>query len=253
MARGRRAVELADASAWVFNRMADVYDARPAYPSALIDALAALTTDASARVLDVGAGTGHLALPLAQRGYDVTAVEPAQAMLERLEHNAAERGLTLRALHATAEALPVADGSVDLVVISDALHFIDAERAGLEVARVLAAHGTLAVVRCELGDTPFMRGVVDVMESAAPRKPRSITAPMMQLASLVNVVLDAEQRFEDATALDDATLERILRSISFIGPAMSPQRFDAFFERVLALPGPRLWARTFTLRAGRRR
>jgi ubiquinone/menaquinone biosynthesis C-methylase UbiE len=253
MARGRRAVELADASAWVFNRMADVYDARPAYPSALIDALTALTTDAGARVLDVGAGIGHLALPLAERGYEVTAVEPAQAMLERLQRNASARGTTLRALHATAEALPVADASVDLAVISDALHFMDAERAGLEVARVLAAHGTLAVVRSELGDTPFMRGVVDVMQSAAPRKPRSITAPMMQLTALANVVLDAEQRFEDATAVDEATLERILRSISFIGPAMGAQRFDAFFERVLALPRPRVWARTFTLHAGKRR
>ena len=43
--------------------MADVYDARPAYPNGLIDALAELAR--GRRVADLGAGIGHVALPLA--------------------------------------------------------------------------------------------------------------------------------------------------------------------------------------------
>ena len=39
-------------------------------------------------------------------------------------------------------------------------------------------------------------------------------------------------------------LESILRSISFIGPALNPQRFARFHERIRALPGPRRPART---------
>lgn len=38
-----------------------------------------------ARVLDLGAGTGFLSLPLAALGYDVTALDVAPAMLERLQ------------------------------------------------------------------------------------------------------------------------------------------------------------------------
>ncbi|HVU51011.1 MAG TPA: methyltransferase type 11, partial [Polyangia bacterium] len=74
MSLGRRKVRLEDASRWVFNRMAEVYDARPPYPTALVDALSALAP-AGAPVADLGAGTGHLALPLAARGLDVTAIE----------------------------------------------------------------------------------------------------------------------------------------------------------------------------------
>src|SRR5690349_2016458 len=103
---GRRKVRVEDSSAWVFNRMADVYSARPPYPLALLDGLVELAGAAGARVLDVGAGIGHLALPLAARGLHVTAVEPARAMLNELEASARARGLLLTPLLATAEALP---------------------------------------------------------------------------------------------------------------------------------------------------
>jgi len=253
MGLGRRKIRLEDTSAWVFNRMADVYDARPAYPVALLDALAALAGSALARVVDVGAGIGHLALPLAARGFDVTAVEPALSMLERLRARANERGLALQALHATAEALPLADRMYELVIIADALHFLDAERTALEVGRVLAPNGALALITCELADTPFMRGVVQSMEEAAPRRPRDLAASMAQVSAVASVAFDLDRSFHDETPVDPETLERILRSISFIGPAMNVERFEAFRARIHALPGERVWARRFRLRAGRKR
>lgn len=41
-------------------------------------------TKPPARIVDFGAGTGRIALPLADRGYDVTAVEPCREMLVQL-------------------------------------------------------------------------------------------------------------------------------------------------------------------------
>ncbi|MCA1791649.1 MAG: methyltransferase domain-containing protein, partial [Thioalkalivibrio sp.] len=46
-----------------------------------------------ARVVDFGAGTGRLAVPLARDGFRVTAVDPSPAMLERLVENAGQAGV----------------------------------------------------------------------------------------------------------------------------------------------------------------
>lgn len=252
MGLGRRKVRLDDRDAWVFNRMAGSYGARPAYPAALIDALAALAGPAGAHVGDVGAGIGHVALPLAARGYAVTAVEPAEAMLAVLRSRAEAARLTVEALHGAAEALPLAPASLALAVVADALHFLDAERAGLELARVLAPGGALAVIACEPAPTPFMNALTRLMEEAAPRRPRAVAGARAQLAALAGVSLGAPTVFDDEVPVDAPTLARILRSISYIGPAMSPARAAAFEARVQALPGPRAWARRFSLWAGRR-
>jgi ubiquinone/menaquinone biosynthesis C-methylase UbiE len=252
MGLGRRKIRVEDASAWIFNRMADFYEARPAYPEGLIDAVAGLAVGRGARIGDLGAGIGHLALPLADRHFDVVAIEPAQAMLDRLRLGARERGLTLSTLHAAAEALPLPDASLDMVVIADALHFFDRELAAREIARVLAPGGALAIVTCEFADTPFMCAVKKAMEDAAPRRPRPAAPSILQLTAGAKVRLNGERRFDDRVTVDHATLDRILRSISFIGPAMNPTRYAAFQDRVHGLTDKPVWARTFTLRSGTR-
>ena len=251
MSLGRRKVRLEDASRWVFNRMADVYDARPPYPAALVEAIAGLAPPGG-RVADLGAGTGHLAVPLAARGLEVTAVEPARDMLERLRAAAAARALPIRAEHAAAEDTPIPARSMDLVVVADALHFIDAERVAHEIARILRRGGALAIVTAALADTPYMRAVRGVIDDSVPRRPRALTQQLVHVSSAAQVCFVQERVFHDETPVDHERLERILRSISFIGPAMHAGRFATFRRRIHALPGPALWARTFTLRAGTR-
>lgn len=73
------------------DRFADVYDDWYAEPfdsdtRATVAGLAALagTAGAGAAVLELGVGTGRLAIPLAERGFDVTALDASTAMLDRL-------------------------------------------------------------------------------------------------------------------------------------------------------------------------
>lgn len=200
--------------------------------------------------MELGAGTGHVAIPLAQRGLEVVAVEPAKQMLERLEARATAAGVRVSACHACAEQLPLAARSIDLAIVADALHFLDAELTAREIGRVLVPGGAVAVVTCEFGDTPFMRGVLRAMEDAVPRRPRQPARQIVQVSSISQVPLTMEEEFWDETLVDHPMLERILRSISFIGPAMSPARFAAFRGRVHALSEPPKWARRFVLRWG---
>jgi SAM-dependent methyltransferase len=180
-------------------------------------------------------------------------VEPAEAMLERLRARARELGLSVFALHAAAEDLPFAACSFELAIVADAVHFLDAELTGSELGRVLMPGGALALITCELADTPFMRSVVSLMEASAPRRPRDTSRLIAQVAGCAGVALEEPLRFHDEVPVDAHTLERIVRSISFIGPAMNAERFAQFRQRLHALPGPPVWSRNFTLHVGRRR
>ena len=236
---------------WVYNRMAEAYTARPAYPDALVSRLSELAGAVPAHVLDLGAGIGHLSLPLAARGHRVTAVEPAHAMLAALQQRAPEHA-ALACVNAAAEALPLPDACVDLALIADALHFLDAHLTGCELARVLHPRGTLAIVQVELGTSPFMQALSDLMRASAPRRPKRVDGAMTQLAKLASVKLGLLETYEQKQQVPLEQVERILRSISFIGPAMNPERFEAFSAALRAIQHEPVWHTTVRLWAGRR-
>lgn len=252
MGLGRRRVELQQSERWVYNRMAEAYAARPAYPQALIACLTELAGSPPAHVADLGAGIGHLSLPLAALDYRVSAVEPAIAMLQVLRARATAAGYTLSAVHATAEATSLPNASVQLALVADALHFLDAHRAGQEIARVLDARGALAVVQVEPGASSFMQALQRLMRESAPRRPKRVAEAMTQLAALARIRLELHASFESVLPMDLAQIERILRSISFIGPAMNAERFEAFRGRLHAIEHTPAWHTTLHVWAGRR-
>ena len=61
----------------IFDEVPELYDrVRPGYPAQLFEDVVGLSgIGARARVLEIGPGTGQATLPLAQRGYELTAVE----------------------------------------------------------------------------------------------------------------------------------------------------------------------------------
>jgi SAM-dependent methyltransferase len=123
-----------------FGAVADVYErGRPTYPPEAIDWL---VPPHATRVADVGAGTGKLTRPLRERGLDVIAVDPSAGMREQLRR--AVPGVPV--LAGTGEQLPLADRSVDAVLVAQAWHWVDPERAVPEAARVLAPGGRLGLL-----------------------------------------------------------------------------------------------------------
>lgn len=112
---------------------------RPGYPA---DAVAFLTGDAPRRVLDLGAGTGLLSRVLAGAGHDVVAVDPSPEMLRELHTQLP----AVAAAAGTAEAIPVPDGSVDVVVAGQAAHWFEPAATARELRRVLRTGGTVGLV-----------------------------------------------------------------------------------------------------------
>lgn len=94
------------------------------------------------RVVDVGAGTGKLTRVVSGLGAETIAVEPDAAMREVLR--AEVPGVP--ALEGTAESIPLADTSVDAVVLGQAWHWVDVPVASREAARVLRPGGLLGLI-----------------------------------------------------------------------------------------------------------
>lgn len=123
-----------------FGAQAAAYErGRPSYPPEAIDWL---LPGGAHTVLDLGAGTGKLTTRLVERGLDVIAVDPIPEMLEVLTGSLPDTP----ALLGTAEDIPLADDSVDAVLVAQAWHWFDPERAIKEVSRVLRPGGRLGLV-----------------------------------------------------------------------------------------------------------
>jgi SAM-dependent methyltransferase len=78
------------------------HDVECAAYAADLDLWRALAAAAGGPVLDIGAGTGRVALDLADRRHDVWALDADAALVEALESRARERGLRVRASAADA-------------------------------------------------------------------------------------------------------------------------------------------------------
>ncbi|HET9895472.1 MAG TPA: class I SAM-dependent methyltransferase [Streptosporangiaceae bacterium] len=136
--------EVHEIAARGFGAEAAAYDrARPSYPpEAIAWMIEKLSIGPGRQVVDLAAGTGKLTALLATAGADLIAVEPVNSMRERLS----DRLPDVPVLAGVAEALPLADKSVDAVVVAQAFHWFDARKAMAEIARVVRPGGYLGLI-----------------------------------------------------------------------------------------------------------
>lgn len=129
-----------------FARRASYYARyRPTYPTAVIDKLREMgaLTEASI-VADIGAGTGISTELFLKHGYQVWAVEPCREM--RLEAEAQLSSYAgYKSREGTAERLPLADSSIDLVISGQAFHWFQPRPTRQEFVRVLRPPGFVAL------------------------------------------------------------------------------------------------------------
>lgn len=165
-------------------------------------------------LLDVGGGTGDLAFRfLGQGGGRATVVDPSVAMLVRGRERAVERGIltALDWLGGEAEALPIADGSVDAYAAAFSLRNMTRADAALsEARRVLKPGGRFLSLE-------FSHMVVPLLERAYHAYSSRVVPALGALVAgdrdAYRYLVDSIRRFPDqetlAAEIRRAGLERV--------------------------------------------
>jgi ubiquinone/menaquinone biosynthesis C-methylase UbiE len=186
-------------TAWYYARF------RPGYPPALLEGLAASAgLDGTGRLLDLGSGTGHLAVPLARHVEDVVAVDPEAEMLAQLPPG-------IRTVQARAEDVDESWGEFRLVTIGRAFHWMDGPLVLERLARVTRQ---VALVADTLGQSEAMSTVLEVARELLGERPAMVQPGVRYEQSL------AASPFSDVIELS-VEVERMWTIEELIGFAYS--------------------------------
>jgi SAM-dependent methyltransferase len=226
--------DIHDLAARGFERAGDDYErGRPGYPAEAIEFLVReLDVRGGTRVLDLAAGTGKLTRQLVPTGAELVAVEPVAGMRRKLVESAAG----VRALAGTAEAIPLADGSVDAVFCGQAFHWFDGDRALAEIHRVLRPRGGLALIWNVRDETvEWERRLSELMkrhQADAPRKRWGRWRDAFERTELFTPL--CQRKFDHRQEGDVDTMLARVASISFVS-ALSDEKRGRFLDEVRRL------------------
>lgn len=134
-----------------FDRVAEVYDATRGLPEevagALSEAIVSITHAVpETSMLELGVGTGRIALPLLRHALNYTGVDISEAMMARLRAKVPPDAGNLTLVQADITDLPFADAAFDVVLAVHIFHLVPAwKRALAEARRVMRPGGYLVL------------------------------------------------------------------------------------------------------------
>ncbi|HEY2054613.1 MAG TPA: methyltransferase domain-containing protein [Solirubrobacterales bacterium] len=174
-------------------RQADELSRTPGFRELRDRIVAKATPAAGERALDIGCGTGLLALALAPTCGGVWAIDNAPAMVEHLRWVVAgQRVSNVYPLVASAEALPQPDSDIDLVVSNYCFHHLDEEgkrKCLAEIHRVLRPGGRLVFADMMFGWSPAVGRNREVLGAKVRAIARRGPSGWLRLASNAGRVL----------------------------------------------------------------
>jgi ubiquinone/menaquinone biosynthesis C-methylase UbiE len=133
---------------------------------------------AGERVLDVGCGTGTLAIDakLRQPAANVSGLDADPAVLDRARRKARERGVELELVEGFSDHLPFIEQSFDVVLSSLFFHHLERpakEATAREIVRVLRPGGRLHIADWGAPDGPLTRALstsIRIFDGDAPTR-----------------------------------------------------------------------------------
>ena len=189
----------------LYREYPEVYDEFTSYPyrPGVLQMVRERFEVAGKTVLDVGAGGGQSAIPLARYARQVIGVEPEAAMRAVAEQAAAEQGVeTVTFLEGDASAVPLPDDTVDIVMA------ITAPLGVEEALRVVRSPGLL--IHVDVAPGWYGGELSHVIQHPTPELDAKSDRLMQQFGC----------SFDDAESIQEyGSLENILRTYGFIfGP-----------------------------------
>jgi S-adenosylmethionine-dependent methyltransferase len=159
--------------------------------SAVVSARVAATGRLALDIVDVGGGTGGLAVPFAVLGHNVTVVDPSPDALAAAQRRAAEAGARLASVQGEAASLDSLVGPADLVICHNVLEYVDEPADAMSaIARVLRPSATVSVLASNAVAAVLHRALAGrfaearvLLADAAACTPRRFTLP--ELTALV--------------------------------------------------------------------
>jgi ubiquinone/menaquinone biosynthesis C-methylase UbiE len=142
-----------------FDRAADYYDSTRAFPAGVAEKISTVLysytqkniSATPARMLEIGVGTGRIAIPCLERGYTLIGIDLSWNMMEKLRQSLRTKstfspGILLGLAQADASCLPFSPQSFDAVVAVHVLHLIpEWQKTIHEARRVLQPGGRLFI------------------------------------------------------------------------------------------------------------
>lgn len=142
--------------------VAEVYQHRPPYPVEVYDLLTGLISASPSVVLDLGAGEGSLARPLAERVDRVDALDISPAMVRAGRRRPGGDRPNLRWIIGAAETAPLG-GPYALVTAGESLHWMEPAPTLTRLAEVMADGAYLAIVGRGYHELPWRAGLAEVV------------------------------------------------------------------------------------------
>ncbi len=166
----------------IWNRAAESYDTSFASFTALFaqDVLRLTNVGPGQRVIDIGTGTGSLAIIAAEMGAEVLAVDFSQGMIDHLQVKIREKGMKLiRVAIMDGQDLDLKDNSFDIAFSVFGVCLFPDRMAGFrELHRVVRPGGLAAVVNwCALERSSLFTVIVGALKEVLPNLPAPKTPP----------------------------------------------------------------------------
>jgi ubiquinone/menaquinone biosynthesis C-methylase UbiE len=228
------------AGSFLHEGVARAYRHRPPYPPALFDALEALIVERPRRVLDLGAGDGALARPLAQRVDQVDAVEisPAMVAVGRQRPGGGHPNLTW---HVEAAETLALQGPYALVTAGQSLHWMDWRPTLDRVNGLLSRHAMLALVDQSHHRVPWRDGLIEVIVKYSRNpdyKPDFVLADELArqgLFDMYGTLLTPPAEFGQTV---DEYIEQFHSTASLARELMTPEEAAGFANDIAAVVQP---------------